>query len=348
MAAFALAAFPGVTTAQTVLPVYREIGDWLIACDNTRDCVVRQVHDPSRALADGEAEDVGIDIARKAGPNGAIEVQIRAERWLDPARLHSSEQLPLARLPWRRSSDGQDATLSGEPARRFVRAAVNAPRLMLTSRGVSHVSLRGLAAVLLVMDEAQGRIGSVGALVRPGSASPGAVPPPAQAPLVRVAPAAPPLARAKAFAASIRRLHAKVLAEHECDRDPGGDDAAYPLTATDAIVVIGCGRFAYQTSVLVFRAPRDRSAAATLLRLPHPPVAPPTDNESAGEYVEGRYDPATQTFSEMAKGRGTADCGRATEWTFDGKLFHLSVFRWQNRCGGVLPGDWPILYRTRR
>ena len=345
--ALALAAFPGAATAQTVRPVYREIGDWLIACDNTRNCLARQANDPARAMADGEDEDVGIDIARNAGPNGVIEVRLRAEHRLDPAALHASGQAPLTRLPWRRSGDGQDATLSGEPARRFVRTIVDAPRLMLASKGASHLPLRGLAAVLLAMDEAQGRVGNASALMRPGSSPAGATPPPVQPPLVRVAPAAPPLANARALVAAVRRLHARTFAAHACDRDPGSDDAAYPITAADAIVVIGCGRFAYQTSVLVFRTPRDRPAAATLLRLPDPPVAP-TDAESAGEYVGGSYDPATRTFSETAKGRGMADCGRATEWTFDGKAFHLSAFRWQDRCGGVAPGDWPILYRTRR
>lgn len=213
--------------------------------------------------------------------------------------------------------------------------------------GSAHLSLRGLAAVLLAMDEAQARIGNASALMRPGPAPASATPPPVRPPRVRVAPPAPPLTNATALVAAMRRLHAKAFAAHGCDRDPDGEDAAYPLTTSDAIVVLGCGRFAYQASVLVFRTPRDRSAAATLVKLPNPPAARAADSESAGEYVEGSYDPATQIFSEMSKGRGMADCGSATEWTFDGTAFRVSAFRWQDRCAGT-PGDWPILYRTRR
>lgn len=40
---------------------------------------------------------------------------------------------------------------------------------------------------------------------------------------------------------------------------------AYPLTTLNAIVVLGCSRYAYQTSALVFRTPRDRPAAALIL-----------------------------------------------------------------------------------
>lgn len=310
--------------------------------------MARQVPEPAREPAPGEDGDAGMDIVRKAGPAGIIAVRLRADRKLDPTALHPAGAAPLLDLHWQRDSDGQDATLAGEPARRFVRAIVDAPRLMLDRSGPAHLSLRGLAAILLAMDEAQGRIGNASALVRPGPAPASATPTPAPLPIVRAATPSRPLAGGKALAATIRRLHARVFAAHECDLPPGGEDAAYPLTASDAIVVIGCGRFAYQTSVLAFRTPRDRPAAARLLSLPAPPLAPLPDADSAGEYVEGSYDPATRIFSEFAKGRGMADCGSATEWTFDGDAFRLSAFRWQDRCGGALAGDWPVLYRTRR
>lgn len=349
VAALALAAaWAGTATAQTVRPVYREIGDWLIACDNTRDCLARHVPDPARQDTDAEPENAGIDIIRKAGPDGAILVQIWAERPIDPAAFRASGAAPLPSLPWRRSGDRQDAALSGEPARRFVRAVVDASSLMLARHGPAQLPLRGLAAVLLAMDAAQGRIGNTTALMRPGAAPAGATPPPAPLPVIRAGPPVPPLRNPKALAAAVRKLKAGIFAAHGCDRPPDGQDAAYALTVSDAIVVLGCGRFAYQTSVLAFRTPQDRPAAARLLDLPVPPATPPADPASVGEYVEGGYDPATRTFSEFAKGRGMADCGTATEWTFDGTAFRVSASRWQARCGGTMPGDWPVLYRTRR
>jgi hypothetical protein len=343
-----VAACSGTATAQTVRPVYREIGDWLIACDNTRDCLARYAPDSTRERAEVEPENIGFDIVRKAGPSGAITVWTWAERRLDPAGFHASGAAPLSLLPWRLSDDGQDAKLSGDPARRFIRAIIAAPRLVLASTGTGHLSLRGLAAVLLAMDEAQGRVGNASALMRPGLAPAVATPPPAPLPVIRAGPPAPELKNPKALVAAVRKLRFGTFAAHECDREPDVEDAAYPLTTSDAIVVLGCSRYAYQTSVLVFRTPRDRPAAAMVLKLHDPPAAPPADSNSVGEYIDGAYDSETRTFREFAKGRGIADCGSATEWTFDGRAFRVSAFRWQARCGGTMPGDWPVLYRTRR
>ncbi|KQN03853.1 DUF1176 domain-containing protein [Sphingomonas sp. Leaf25] len=338
---------PAAMAATDARPVYREIGDWLLACDNLRNCVARAARDPAAAPVAGDDAEVRMDIARDSGPNGAVTVRLQAEHRIDPTSIHIGTR-PLPRdLPWRIGGDRQDASLTGEPARRFVRAIVDAPALMLARAGPAQISLRGLAAVLLAMDEAQGRVGNASALVRPGSGPADLTPPPMLPPRIRVGPPAPALADAQRLARAVRRGQATIIAAHECDRS-SDDDAAYPLTRTEAIVVLGCGRFAYQTSVLLFRTPRDRPAAATLLTLPDPPAARPTDAASAGEYVEGDYDPATRTFVEVSKGRGMADCGSATEWTFDGTAFRVSAFRWQDRCAGTTPGEWPVLYQTRR
>ena len=239
-----VAACSGTATAQTVRPVYREIGDWLIACDNTRDCLARYAPDSTRERAEVEPENIGFDIVRKAGPSGAITVWTWAERRLDPAGFHASGAAPLSLLPWRLSDDGQDAKLSGDPARRFIRAIIAAPRLVLASTGTGHLSLRGLAAVLLAMDEAQGRVGNASALMRPGLAPAGATPPPAPLPAIRAGPPAPELKNPKALVAAVRKLRFGTFAAHECDREPDGEDAAYPLTTSDAIVVLGCSRYA--------------------------------------------------------------------------------------------------------
>jgi hypothetical protein len=334
--------------AQTVRPIYREIGDWLLACDNVRDCVARQALAPESRAAEDDP-DAGMDIVRKAGPAGTLTVRVTTGRRLDPASIAVPGRPAVSVLPWRRSADGEDASLSAEPARRFVRTIADAPVLRL---GATRLSLKGLAAVLLAMDEAQGRLGNVTALMRPGSRPASATPAAALPPLVPVGAAAPPLAKPKELAAAVRRLNARTLATHDCDMEPGVADEAYPLTPSDAIVLLGCGRFAYQTSVLAFRTARDRPQQAVVLKLPEPRaaagMATPGGASTMDEYVEGSYDPVTRVFAEYSKGRGLADCGSSTEWTFDGRAFRLSALRWQDRCAGAWPGEWPILYRTRR
>jgi hypothetical protein len=83
--------------------------------------------------------------------------------------------------------------------------------------------------------------------------------------------------------------------------------------------------------------------------MPLEPTADPknTTDENLGEYVSGEWDAKTATFSESSKGRGLADCGTSSGWTFDGAAFQLSSYSAQIRCGGGPPGDWPTLYRTR-
>ncbi|RZL19885.1 MAG: DUF1176 domain-containing protein [Sphingomonas sp.] len=110
--------------------------------------------------------------------------------------------------------------------------------------------------------------------------------------------------------------------------------------------MLGCGRFAYQTSVLAFIVPRADPGKARLLMLPDPLPSAPLSLESRGEYVEGSYDAASRVFGQYAKGRGMADCGSAQEWTYDGTDFRLSSYTLQQRCGGG-SGDWPTLFRTR-
>ena len=111
-----------------------------------------------------------------------------------------------------------------------------------------------------------------------------------------------------------------------------------------AIVLLGCGRFAYQTSVLAFVVPRGRPELARPLTLVTPGQS--ADPETSGEYTGGSYDPDSRVFGVFEKGRGMADCGESAEWTWDGKAFHLSALARQQRCGGG-PGDWPVLFRSR-
>ena len=64
-------------------------------------------------------------------------------------------------------------------------------------------------------------------------------------------------------------------------------------------------------------------------------------------FTNADFDPATATLSQYAKGRGVADCGVSASWRFDGERFVLKAYALLDRCGGVQPGDWIDLWRTR-
>lgn len=59
--------------AQAVRPIYREIGDWLLACDNARDCVARQ------APAADAAEDYDPDLGSRYSAKPALPACSRCE-----------------------------------------------------------------------------------------------------------------------------------------------------------------------------------------------------------------------------------------------------------------------------
>ena len=337
------AGWPAGTVA---MPIYREIGDWLLGCDNTRRCVARYVPVDADVppAGDSDSDVFSMMIVREEGPLG-LQIfltgfgSFRADEMLVDRR-------PAPKARWVDSDDNTDAMVVDEEAFRFLRGIVDAHELTFPSRKLrQRVSLKGLTAVLLAMDEAQGRIGNQSALVRRGSKPFGSSPRAAPPPVVIVRRSAE-MAKGDAFAAAVRRHQSALLKAHECDMDPGIGDDAYVVAGGKALVVIGCGRFAYQTSSLSFLADPHDARSARLLVLPQPPiVAQPDEANAAGEYVSLVFDPAKSTLTEFSKGRGMADCGALTEWAYDGAAFRLSAFAWQQRCGGDRE-KWLTLYRT--
>jgi Protein of unknown function (DUF1176) len=328
-------------------PLYREIADWLLACDNTRACVAKAVPDDNAAAAlPDDAMPGYVRFSRAGGPAVAAQVTLAADAPFVPdPRLDGK---PVAARGWTRSKEGDTASLAGEAALAFMRLIRNGSVLQLAAgKAAPQASLHGVTAALLAMDEAQGRIGNASALARPGPAPAGATPAAPLPPLVHAAAAPPALPGAKALIAAVRRTQGPLFKARDCEPEAAADDAAAPLTANEAVVLLGCVRGAYQSGLLAFRVPRTAPDKARLLVLPHPPTLPAEDADAAGEYTEAAYDPATATFSESAKGRGIADCGISDQWVFDGRDFHLSQLAHQDRCGGGEPGDWPTVYRTR-
>ena len=53
------------------------------------------------------------------------------------------------------------------------------------------------------------------------------------------------------------------------------------------------------------------------------------------------------TLNTFSKGRGIGDCGTEEAWVFDGKAFQLAELKLMSDCKGVLPEDWPVVYRAQ-
>ncbi|TAL65934.1 MAG: DUF1176 domain-containing protein [Burkholderiaceae bacterium] len=341
-AAMLMLACGNACAALPAVPVYREFKDWIVGCDNQRTCVAKS------AVPDESDADT-LKFRRTAGAAGALTASIAADDAIDTSSFRLDGKPLAVSLHWMADADIGGYRLGGDGALALARSLA-AGSMLQTSRGNSPppVSLRGLSAALLFIDDVQGRVGNQTALLRAGSGAASAVPAAPALPVLRAAPVPPPLPNAQALAHAVRASHAALLKQH-CDPDlqDFSDDSAQPLTGIDALVLLTCWGGAYQASVLVLRAPRNAPAQATLAALPPPPGAPKPDaDDDPAVLTEADYSPQDATLSTSAKGRGLADCGVAAQWVFDGRGFEPSSYDYQDRCSGA-PGDWLPLYRTQ-
>lgn len=304
-------------------PIYRELGDWVLACDNVRTCTVRYAN-PS-----GDGNDGYLSFSRAGGRSGAASVTLSQAAG---GRLELDGR-PLGRFPWmavRRKSREQQVILEDAAALKFIRTIRDGRELSYNSGG-STVALDGFKAALAAMDEVQ-----AGRRV------------PTANPLVYARPTKAQLSNPKALSGAVRRAKEKALASPDCDLDLAQDDRAFALDDHEALVALACNIGAYNTSYVVFLTPKDAPQKAKLLQLPLPPTSDPkAAREAAGVYVSVSWDARTATFQTRAKDRGRGDCGERTGWTFDGKDFQLTRYDKLAVCGGGPEGDWPTLYRAR-
>ena len=344
-----LLACPGFAHA-TGVPLYRTFKDWTLACDNVRHCT-------AVGMRENEADSLVAVIDRDAGPDGKVRIVLTGpDLDADSRLLLDGRELELDPRHWRwqapKGDDeehGRRLTRDAAAVASFVHALRNGHRVAIAdfesdkpAPDVGDLSLDGLSAALLAMDDVQGRVGTQGAWARAGSAPESRVPAPPPLPALAPAPAPKPLAQrdAERLAAAVRKAKAGVLEDEGCD-GPSNDEAV-ALTDTDALVLLECESAAYQESSLVFRVPRNAPAKATLLQFDTLPGNAPQD-----EVWLAGYDADSGILAHHAKGRGLGDCGDDAQWQFDGKSFHLLEYRQMQRCGGLPFDDWPVLWRAR-
>lgn len=341
-----LAAAPACATD---VPLYRTFKDWTVACDNTRRCT-------AVGMRENEADGLVAVITRDAGPNGAASLVLTGpDIDADSRLLLDKQELELDPRHWRWQAPKNDDDRGRRVARdaatvaTFLHSLRNGHRVAIAdfdsetpAKDLVDLSLDGLSAALLLIDDVQGRVGTRGAWARPGTKADATVPAAPVVPVVAHGPTPKPLSGRDAakLAAAVRKAKAGVLEDAGCDA-PANDEAA-ALTDTDALVLLECESAAYQEGSLVFRVPRDAPEKAQLLRFSTIPGEAPLD-----ELWLAGYDAASGELAHHGKGRGLGDCGDDARWLFDGKAFHLLDDREMRRCGGLDFDDWPVLWRAR-
>lgn len=333
---------PAPASAQRLgaAPVERRFSDWLLVCDNTKVC---------RAQVTGQ--DGSLMVRRDPGPNGDILIVLDGQ---EPTGGTSIPDIASIRVTgglapggWRLDRPGERATLRGQAALTFLWAIAPARNITYRASGESHeVSLAGLTAALLAIDEVQGRAGTISASVRPGSRPVTAVPAAQPVPILRVpAPSTAPVPRG--FAASVRRSHAAALRRADCETTPHArsQDSAVSLSRTEILVFLGCRLYNTSFGTLLLRAPRANPGQATVVRLP----ATPGEDGGAGDgvYSDLEWDARTAILSSGSHSCA-GSCGQRSQWTFDGQAFRLAGHRTYQWGGAEMLDHYRTTVRIRR
>ncbi len=303
--------------------------DWTIACDNTRTCRAAGYQ------AEGNDRAVSLLLTRDAGPGTPVQAKVMLGQVTDdvPADTLSLEihGQNLGGL----DLDQEDGVAVLTPSQ------VSAVLVGLT--GVSKITFvggkpgerwelseSGANAVLLKMDEFQGRLDTPAALIRRGTGNEDSVLPALPAPTIRIAPqvADKPGDAQLAESPELMEELIRSLADEECLGVPPDDTAdrlhVERLSENKLLVSTRCWTAAYNTGD-GFWVINDSA-----------PFEPQLVTISGDQYDQGM-------IVSFQKGRGMADCVWTSSWAWDGLQFVPSQEATTGLCRSVaLGGAWQL------
>jgi hypothetical protein len=306
--------------------------DWELACDNTRTCRAAGYH------PEDDGPNATILLTRAAGPNQPVTVQLQLA---DDEQHPAAGQLTMTIDGRDVGSVGVDAksnigNLSPAQVQALLPALLKDGRIAWKAKGTTWtISTAGANAVLLKMDEFQGRLATPGALVRKGNKPETSVLPPLRAPEVKAAavirdskPVTLTAAQTRDVMAAIRKTVKDGSCE-QADKKPDGSDTldVRRLTKDKLLVSHACWMAAYN------------SGDGYWVVDAQPPYSAELVTTSATDYDDG-------VISSMQKGRGIGDCIGTASWTWNGKSFVQTAAATTGMCRQITAGgawDLPTL-----
>lgn len=314
-------------------PLYRQVKDWAVGCDNTRACTALL------AIDDELMSGLQAIVRREAGPQGKLELTLRVGPAFADQVLLDGQELSAQ---WRRIEREYDLDLQleGDAALALIRQIRNGNRLSsLTEDGELVASLQGISGALLAIDAVQGRVGHVDALVRVGDA------PVVEMPDAPVAAALPQFVAAPGMSdEQAHEIGRTVKRQADVEGDVPGLSFShyevYPLDADSALVIlnVGCsGEFCANYLYRVSRtAPYQISEMA--FEAPTPLLTPQLSGHVA-------FDPKSGQLQATDKSLLERGCGLVQQWRYDDERMRLERVARLDRCGYVKPEFWPVLWR---
>jgi hypothetical protein len=313
-----LAALPVAAIAGQPAGLHFTHHDWEVACDNTRTCRAAGYQ------ADGGEPAVSVLLERAAGPGQPVTARLRVGIYDEQAPKAGAVTMKIdGRVMGQVKIHREEmtGTLTAAQTQALLSAVAGSGQVEWSDGNYAYaLSGKGASAVLLKMDEFQGRLGTAGALLRKGARAEDSVPGPLPVPEVSPASAGstevdlPPSART----ALLRELRGTIGAD-DCTAFAPDRLAALRLTPDRLLVHAPCWTGAYNEGTAYWVA----NKAA-----PFAPVLVTTDGS---DYAAG-------TISSDQKGRGLGDCWAHKEWVWDGRRFALTEAASTGMCRLVAAG----------
>lgn len=312
-----LALYLAAASASEPAPL-RTFTDWAVGCDNRRSCQAVGL------IPENEAAGMTMVIARAPETDAVPEIRINIREAAATSLAVDGNALPVRMkvIDGVLRIDTRD-TLS------TIRAIRNGSRLSVLDHNkhtIGSVSLRGLTAALINMDDRQKRVGLLSAIGRPGKIPDSDVEPPPQLPNIVLPPRS---------AVAPRRLSRSEVAKRyralECDvPEPlSAESDTLRLDARTTLVIFACQRYAYNNASFALLV--DESGA---IRDAEFDTSPGIGEGNGNRVVNPSWDRATRRFSVFDKERGLGDCGVEQSYVWDGKRFRLVYEAIMNECRG--------------
>lgn len=306
--------------------------DWELACDNTRTCRAAGYH------PEDDAPNASILLTRGAGPNQPVTAELQLA---DDEHHPAPDQLTMtvdgkALGPVRIDAKSNIGKLSDSQVKALLPAVLKDDRIAWSANGTTWtISTAGANAVLLKMDEFQGRLNTPGALVRKGTSPESNVPPPLAPPEIKAGPVSPDTHPVKLTAAQTRDLMAAL---RKTVKDGSCELVATKSDDTDTLVVQHLTRDKLLVSHACWMAAYNTGDGYWVVDA-KPPYTAVLVTTSATDYADG-------VISSAQKGRGIGDCFSSATWTWDGRAFAQTSAATTGMCRQIAAGgawDLPTL-----
>lgn len=333
--------FINLVNAQTNQVNFFEYKDWHIVCDNTLTC--RAVGFDHQDPASEDYSSISILLVRKAGANQSLIGYVRTndeeiEQLSDTPITVKVNNQALGTV----KTDDEPYELRPKQISSIISALKSNDKTVSFQQNNKtwRLSNAGFNAVMLKMDEVQGRIGTIGAIIKTGNKDESRVYPSIPAPIIKKAAVISPEHSQKlTLDEVIRRFpdfetHYKNEADCHFDLSHSAEESDTPtfqlfaLDKDNDLLAASCWFGAYNFGEAYWVIPKGTSANKNEIKFV---------TRSGTEYTDGE-------ISEIHKSRGVGDCSSRTYWTWNGQQFLLSSDITTGSCRGFAGGTWDLPY----